>query len=163
MSDQIRVVKAVLDDAAPLPPSGQSRKNGGARPRGTPTRPTAPTTQRAQAKRSNPPETAQVRPPRATESRANNPRDEHDGSRAPKLIVTIQRSDDHATDVAKLRLLHELLTEFEGRNPFKFHLIGGNNKGTSLELDFPNDRTHYCPELTRELVAMLGPDCYQLQ
>jgi hypothetical protein len=79
------------------------------------------------------------------------------------LIITIRRSGDHQTDVAKLRLLHELLTEFRGANRFKFHLVGDSQQDGSLELAFPNDRTRYCPELEKELAAILGPDCYRLQ
>jgi DNA polymerase-3 subunit alpha len=80
-----------------------------------------------------------------------------------RLIVTIRRSGDHQVDVERLRLLHQLLTEFQGANRFKFHLVGGKQAGGNLELDFPNDRTRYCPELTQELVSMLGPDCYRLE
>jgi hypothetical protein len=85
------------------------------------------------------------------------------GSPARELVVTIQRSGDHAADVEQLRMIHELLVEFEGANAFKFHLIGDPPDNGSLELAFPNDRTHYCPELERELVAILGPDCCHLQ
>jgi hypothetical protein len=81
-------------------------------------------------------------------------------TRPQKLIITVRRSGDQETDVEQLQTLHGLLKDFEGANPFKFHLLGGNQKGDSLELDFPNDRTRFCPELERELVAMLGPGCY---
>ncbi len=84
-------------------------------------------------------------------------------SRPPELIVKIRRSGDHKADVERLRLLHELLIEFQGANRFKFHLMGATQQGGSLELDFPNDRTHYCPELEQELVAILGPDCFHLE
>jgi DNA polymerase-3 subunit alpha len=86
-----------------------------------------------------------------------------DAAQSQQLIVTIRRSGDHQADVEILRLLHELLTEFEGPNTFKFHILGDAQQNGSLELAFPNDRTFYCPELERELVAMLGPDCYHLE
>jgi hypothetical protein len=76
------------------------------------------------------------------------------------LTITIQRSGDHDADVERLRLIHELLTDFPGEDLFKFHLVGGDNG--KLELVFPNDRTCYCPELTQELVSILGPDCYSV-
>jgi DNA polymerase-3 subunit alpha len=79
------------------------------------------------------------------------------------LVINFQRSGNHQADVEQLRMLHELLVEFKGDNRFKFHLRGGPANGGNLEIDFPNHRTHYCPELERELVAMLGPNCYRLE
>ena len=76
------------------------------------------------------------------------------------LTITIQRSGDHDADVERLRLIHDLLTDFPGEDLFKFHLVGEGNG--NLELAFPNDRTCYCPELAQELVSILGPDCYSV-
>jgi DNA polymerase-3 subunit alpha len=82
--------------------------------------------------------------------------------RRHELVITIRRSGDHETDVERLRLVRELLIDFKGDDLFKFHLIGNTHSDGNLELAFPNDRTHYCPELERELVSILGPDCYHL-
>ena len=86
-----------------------------------------------------------------------------DEARPQELVVTIRRSGDHSADVDRLRLVHELLTEFQGANRFKFRLLGDAQNNGSLELAFPNDRTRYCPELAHELIAILGPDCYHLE
>jgi hypothetical protein len=86
-----------------------------------------------------------------------------DEPKGKALIVTFQRSGNHEADVEQLRLLHALLTEFDGSDPFKFHLVGAKENGGDLEIDFPNHRTRYCPELERELVAILGPNCYRLE
>ena len=74
----------------------------------------------------------------------------------------ISRSGNHQDDIDRLRLVYELLTDsgFQGNDRFKFHLIGDTRGDDNLELVFPNNRTRYCPELTQELVSILGPDCY---
>lgn len=78
------------------------------------------------------------------------------------MLITIPRSGDHQSDIAKLNLVYELLTNsgFQGDDSFKFHLVGGAPGAGKLELAFPNNRTRYCPELTQELVSILGPGCY---
>jgi len=85
-----------------------------------------------------------------------------DTPRPHELTVTIRRSGNHATDVEKLNLIYELLTAsgFKGDDRFKFRLMGDTRGGDNLELVFPNNRTRCCPELTQELVSILGPDCY---
>ena len=105
------------------------------------------------------PETTPSSPPIAVATVASDPLLPQE-SRAPELIVTIRRSGDQKADVERLRMLYDLLTEFEGVSTFKFHLLGNHDTDGNLELVFPNHRTRCCPELERELVAMVGPDCY---
>jgi DNA polymerase-3 subunit alpha len=154
VTDQMRVVKGTEDNAPPLSPSGDFQRNGGTRATSAPTDPVAHSSAGLEPDQLSHPVAAlpQVDPPTMS-----------DESRPQELIVTIQRSGDHEADVERLRMLHELLIEFEGANTFRFRLIGDSQQNGSLELAFPNARTHYCPELELELVAMLGPDCYRLE
>lgn len=164
VTDQIRVAKAAGDAKAPPPPSAYSSSNDGTQTTRASSKPAVsssapPPAWVQQDVASTPPLPA---PPPNTSAPVGQPVGP-DSSSSQELIVTIRRSGDQHADVERLRLLRELLTEFKGTNTFKFHLLGDPQKGGSLELAFPNDRTHYCPELEQELVSMLGPDCYQLR
>ena len=74
--------------------------------------------------------------------------------------VTLPRSGEQARDVQTLRQAHSLLVGHLGQDRFVIRLIGGTSK--PVELAFPNDTTHYCPELIQELTAILGPNALQL-
>ena len=77
---------------------------------------------------------------------------------APKhtVRVTLTRSGEQTQDVERLHSVHSLLVGYSGQDRFVIRLVGGANK--PIELAFPNDRTHYSPELMRELSAMVGPE-----
>ncbi len=154
VTDYMRCVRPAGDNSPPPPPSRRSRRNGDAQ--------AVPVSAKTVGYLSARPEPA-PHAHRAAALPEVYPLTVTDEARPPELIITLQRSGDHAADVAQLRMLHELLTEFEGANTFKFRLLGDSQQNGSLELAFPNDRTCYCPELARELVAMLGPDCYHLE
>lgn len=153
VTDQLRIVKPAGDSTPSPSAADHSGRNGGAqagharKERNTPPSPPREPMPVADRTAASPSQGKPVRP---------------DKPRARELIVTIRRSGDHRADVEQLRMLHDLLTEFKGDNRFKFHLLGDPRKDGSLELDFPNDRTRCCPELEREIVAILGPDCYRL-
>jgi DNA polymerase-3 subunit alpha len=154
ITDQMRVFKAAGGDESSASPPVRSRRNGGAQTAHVPEKPVTLS--------STPPDV--VRPVHhPTVAPSEGAVIAPDEPRPQELVVTIQRSGDHEADVEQLRLLHELLTEFEGANTFRLRLIGDSLQNGSLELAFPNDRTHYCPELERELVAILGPNCYRLE
>jgi DNA polymerase-3 subunit alpha len=133
VTDQIRVTRM----AGEAPPPSYSRPDDGPPDNGAIQEPVAPPTPPRQPARQQP-------------------------SQPRELLITIPRSGDHQTDIAKLNLVYELLTNsgFQGDDCFKFHLVGGAPGAGKLELAFPNNRTRYCPELTQELVSILGPDCY---
>jgi DNA polymerase-3 subunit alpha len=139
VSDKVRVVKPNGGHESPAAP--------------TPDRPQA--NGRAQDRRASPPPqpAAVLSPRQPTRREATHPRE---------LLIIIPRSGNHQDDIAKLNLVYELLTDsgFQGNDRFKFHLVGGTQGDGNLELVFPNNRTRYCPELTQELVSILGPDCY---
>lgn len=154
VTDQMRVVKPAANNAPRPSPTPNSRRNGGAQAKSAPAERVAPANSGAE-----PDQTSNL----VSASIGVNPPTASDQTRVQNLVITIRRSGDHDADVEKLRLLHELLTEFEGPNTFKFHILGDSHQNGGLELAFPNDRTCYCQELERELVAMLGPDCYRLE
>jgi DNA polymerase-3 subunit alpha len=154
VTDQMRVVKPAANNAPRPSSTPNSRRNGGAQAKSAPAERVAPANSGAE-----PDQTSNL----VSASIGVNPPTASDQTRVQNLVITIRRSGDHDADVEKLRLLHELLTEFEGPNTFKFHILGDSHQNGGLELAFPNDRTCYCQELERELVAMLGPDCYRLE
>jgi DNA polymerase-3 subunit alpha len=76
------------------------------------------------------------------------------------VCVTLRRTDEQAKDKQKLREIHDLLTAYDGSDRFVIRLTGGSNGG--VELRFPNKATGYCPELQRELTALVGETAIQV-
>ena len=74
--------------------------------------------------------------------------------------MTLTRSGKQAQDVQTLRKIHTLLTDHPGPDRFTIRLIGGLTK--PVELAFPNETTHFSPELVQQLTTMLGPNSIQL-
>jgi DNA polymerase-3 subunit alpha len=70
------------------------------------------------------------------------------------VCVTLRRTDQQAQDKQRLREIHELLTAYDGKDRFVIRLTDGSGGG--VELRFPNKATGYCPELHRELDALVG-------
>jgi hypothetical protein len=81
-------------------------------------------------------------------------------SQTHTVRVTLTRSGKQAQDVQTLRKIHSLLTDNPGPDRFTIRLIGGLTK--PVELAFPNETTHFSPELVQQLTAMLGPNSIQL-
>jgi hypothetical protein len=72
----------------------------------------------------------------------------------------MRRTGQQAKDQQKLREIHDLLTAFDGNDRFVIRLTDGANG--DVELSFPNKATGYCPELRRELDALVGEEAVQL-
>jgi DNA polymerase III alpha subunit len=72
------------------------------------------------------------------------------------VCVTLIRSGEQARDMQKLRSLHSLLVEYPGQDRFTIRLVGGSSK--PVELAFPNDTTHYSPELEQRLATIVGSE-----
>ncbi len=70
-----------------------------------------------------------------------------------RLRITIRRTGDLAQDKHRLRIVYSLLTKKPGRDQFVLYIPNGNNK---VQIDFPNQTTHYTAGLEQELVRMLG-------
>jgi len=80
----------------------------------------------------------------------------------PRTVrVTLTRSGEQTRDMQKLYQVHSLLAGNRGQDRFIIRLVGSTNG--SVELTFPNETTHYCPELARELAAIVGAEAVQLE
>ena len=77
------------------------------------------------------------------------------------ISVTLPRSGEQDRDVQRLRQVHSLLVDHPGQDRFTIRLTGGANG--SVELAFPNDTTRYCPELTQQLIAIVGPEAVRVE
>ncbi|MFN4292961.1 MAG: DNA polymerase III subunit alpha [Thermoflexales bacterium] len=73
------------------------------------------------------------------------------------LRIVMYRNGDPRSDVAKLEAVLQTLRKYQGDQPFILTLRQANGKAVTL--DFPNDATRDCPELRRELIALLGAQC----
>jgi DNA polymerase III subunit alpha len=73
------------------------------------------------------------------------------------LTVSIHRSGDARSDIAKLEAALQTLRGSPGTQPFVIILRNGG-AGDAL-LDFPNDSTGDSPDLRARLVRLLGPGC----
>jgi len=81
---------------------------------------------------------------------------------SPRTIrVTLTRGQEQAQDVKRLHQVHSLMVEHSGRDHFIIQVQGGPNG--PVELAFPNDTTHCCPELTRKLTAIVGAEAVQVE
>lgn len=79
----------------------------------------------------------------------------------PRTVhVTLQRSREQGEDKRALRQVHNLMTGYEGSDRFVIQLIGGPDG--DVELRFPNKGTSYCPELLKDLEALLGKGAVQV-
>jgi hypothetical protein len=72
----------------------------------------------------------------------------------------LRRTEEQARDAQKLRRIHDLLATYEGNDRFVIRLTGGADGGK--ELRFPNQTTGYCPELRKELDALVGSRAVQI-
>ncbi|RLC63340.1 MAG: hypothetical protein DRI48_08555, partial [Chloroflexi bacterium] len=77
------------------------------------------------------------------------------------ICVTLTRSGKQEQDVKTLRQIHSLLVNHSGQDRFTIRLTGGASK--PIELAFPNDTTHYCPELREKLTAIVGAEAVQVK
>ncbi len=79
---------------------------------------------------------------------------------ARTVHVTLVRTGEQTHDVQALRQIHSLLVKHAGQDQFVIRLTGGTGK--PVELGFPNDTTHFCPELMQRLTALVGADAVQV-
>jgi DNA polymerase-3 subunit alpha len=76
-----------------------------------------------------------------------------------RLRIRVRRSGDPERDKLKLQRIHGELISFPGKDHFSLVLYGN---GAAVEIDFPNDTTHYCEELERRLARIVEPSAIQL-
>jgi hypothetical protein len=79
--------------------------------------------------------------------------------RPQHLLVHIKRCADPDRDKRKLQRVHGLLISYHGQDHFALILEDNVRR---VQIDFPNDTTHYCPELVSTLAEILGPDAIQV-
>jgi DNA polymerase-3 subunit alpha len=75
--------------------------------------------------------------------------------------VTMTRTGQHARDVQTLHRIRDLLAEHPGQDQCIIRLVGGANG--PVELTFPNEMIRYCPELARDLTAIVGAGAVQVE
>ena len=70
------------------------------------------------------------------------------------IHVSIPRSPDLEQLIKQLGQIYDLLQSFPGEDHFSLYVEnGGQGK---LQIDFPNDTTHHCPQLEQRLRALVG-------
>lgn len=69
------------------------------------------------------------------------------------LVVRLKSSGSKSRDIRKIRQVYGVLTSIPGNDRFAFIC---QENGDSVRMDFPNDRTHICESLTRELDGIVG-------
>ncbi len=69
------------------------------------------------------------------------------------LHIRIPTSSDANTDIALLRLVFDTLKQFPGNDKVQFAIVSDNG---ITKLEVPDLATSYCPELHRQLVALVG-------
>lgn len=96
-------------------------------------------------------------PQRQTRSEARQDRgEERSPPRRRTVRVRFARTEQHTLDVQRMRRIHDLLVGRDGPDRFVIQ-VTGLAQGP-VELAFPNKTTRYCPELARQLTAIVGED-----
>jgi hypothetical protein len=73
------------------------------------------------------------------------------------IMVYMPRTGSDDKDRRLLRKLHLTLTSFPGKDRFTI-VVEANSKGKRQFMNFAHHHTHYCDELIRQLVAIVGKD-----
>jgi hypothetical protein len=71
------------------------------------------------------------------------------------IYVYMQRSGDDAKDRRRLRMLHNILTEYPGNDRFSIIIEG---RGQPLKMEFPNHTTNHCDSLLLRLHKLVGEE-----
>ncbi len=76
------------------------------------------------------------------------------------LHITVPRTGDPERDRQRLRAVYELVTSYPGDDTFSLYIPNGQGR---VQLDFPNDTTRHCVELTQKLTEMLGATAVRVE
>jgi hypothetical protein len=71
------------------------------------------------------------------------------------LTIWIRRSDDAEKDRRKLRLLHNILTSYPGKDTFELVI---EHKPKPITFNYPNAHTRYCQNLIEALIKAIAPE-----
>ncbi|MBC7263841.1 MAG: DNA polymerase III subunit alpha [Chloroflexi bacterium] len=82
------------------------------------------------------------------------------GSQPCWIHVFLKCSDDPQQDISQMRQIYQLLLDENGTDRFSLHLMQGPR---NVQLDFPNAKTHFTPELAATLTNILGPDAVKVE
>jgi len=75
---------------------------------------------------------------------------------APQMVTVILRSrGDSERDIRRISRLHGTFISYPGRDRFAFQIF---EEGRGHLIEFPNDTTHYCPELLTAINAAVGEE-----
>ena len=77
-----------------------------------------------------------------------------------QITVLLRSTGDKERDKRRIKMLHGMLTSFHGRDKFSFHIFE-NGKGHLI--DFPNDTTRICSELTERLKRLMGEESWRVE
>jgi len=88
------------------------------------------------------------------------------GSKAPqpgrpprRLVVEVERSGDRTADMCRIERLYALLQRFPGQDEVEVLV----RRGARVDaLPLPNGSVRYCPDLEKELRALLGESAVRL-
>ncbi len=75
------------------------------------------------------------------------------------LRITIQRTGNNERDKRRLEHIHGILISRPGKCTFSFVVTGENRH---VEIDFPQETTHYCDDLYTQLTQMVEPDAIEV-
>ena len=70
-----------------------------------------------------------------------------------RVILTLNQTDDEDGDVAQLRNVVSVLREHPGQDEINLRVACD---GKVVNLDFPDVRADFCPELRQRLVELVG-------
>ena len=70
-----------------------------------------------------------------------------------RIIITINQTADEAGDVARLRQLFDVLTDFPGEDEVRLSVTKDDEV---INLELPGATTGYCPQLQQRLTSLLG-------
>lgn len=70
-----------------------------------------------------------------------------------RLHITLPRTGNLVQDKHRLKSIYDLLKEKPGNDRFVFYIPNGNKK---IQIEFPNQTTHYTAHLEQQLVQLLG-------
>jgi len=82
-----------------------------------------------------------------------NARDDFGKKTNKTLVVRLKSCGAKSRDIRKIRQIYGVLTSIPGNDRFAFVC---QENGDSVRMDFPNDYTHICESLKRELDGMIG-------
>jgi DNA polymerase-3 subunit alpha len=77
-----------------------------------------------------------------------------------QITVLLRATGDKERDKRRIKTLHGILISFNGRDKFSFHIYE-NGKGHLI--DFPNDTTRICPELSERLKKLMGEENWRVE